>query len=262
MKHFLLLLTALAAAAVLAVFLPTAQAQQPSSRPNILLVVSDDHSAAFMGCYGDGRIKTPNSTASPGKMRFDRAYVASPQCVPSRAAFMTGRSPVIIGMTCFSATARRHNLVPRTVALPRGLLHRDYRSLIPPRRLADPAGNGSRVREVRPADVRQARGLSAQRRAGARTHSRSHERLFQPGLKNKPWFLQVGFGRPAPDAGTGTPPEPHDPKKLVLPPFFPDTPALREDLARYYTTQFPVWTATSGGCLRYWKIEAWHKTRS
>src|SRR5687768_2650047 len=78
--------------------------QAGAERPNILLVISDDHSAAFVGCYGNPSIRTPNLDRFAGEgVRFDRAYVASPQCVPSRAAFMTGRSPVGIQMTRFSA---------------------------------------------------------------------------------------------------------------------------------------------------------------
>jgi N-sulfoglucosamine sulfohydrolase len=89
---------ALLAAAVLG---PDARA---ADRPNILVVLSDDHSAPHAGCYGNKDIRTPNidRLAAEG-LRFDRAYVACPQCVPSRAAIMTGRSPVAIAMTRVSA---------------------------------------------------------------------------------------------------------------------------------------------------------------
>src|SRR5262245_53610678 len=75
-----------------------------ADRPNVLVVLSDDHSVPHVGCYGNKDIKTPNldRLAAEG-MRFDRAYVTCPQCVPSRASLMTGRSPVAIGMTRFSA---------------------------------------------------------------------------------------------------------------------------------------------------------------
>jgi N-sulfoglucosamine sulfohydrolase len=73
-------------------------------RPNILLVLSDDHSAAHVGAYGNPDIRTPHLDRFAGDgMRFERAYVAAPQCVPSRAALMSGRSPVAIQMTRFSA---------------------------------------------------------------------------------------------------------------------------------------------------------------
>src|SRR5919199_241120 len=75
-----------------------------AERPNILLVLSDDHSAPHVGCYGNPDIKTPNLDrfAAQG-LRFDRAYVTCPQCVPSRASIMSGRSPVAVQMTRFSA---------------------------------------------------------------------------------------------------------------------------------------------------------------
>src|SRR5438270_148445 len=75
-----------------------------AERPNVLVVLTDDHSVPHVGCYGNAEIRTPNLDrfAAQG-MRFDRAYVTCPQCVPSRASLMTGRSPVAIQMTRFSA---------------------------------------------------------------------------------------------------------------------------------------------------------------
>src|SRR5262245_9420582 len=82
----------------------SASAQAQTARLNVLLVLSDDHSAPHVGAYGNADIKTPNLDAFAKEgMRFNRAYVAAPQCVPSRAALMTGRSPVAIQMTRFSA---------------------------------------------------------------------------------------------------------------------------------------------------------------
>src|SRR5687768_15031644 len=87
---------------VTVLLLPTAA--PAGTRPNILLVLTDDHAAAHVGCYGNADITTPNLDrfAAQG-MRFERAYVTCPQCVPSRASIMTGRSPVAIQMTRFSA---------------------------------------------------------------------------------------------------------------------------------------------------------------
>ncbi len=81
-----------------------ARSAAPSERPNSLFLLSDDHSAPCLGSYGDKGIRTPNldRLAAEG-MRFDRASTACPQCVPSRASPMTGRSPVAIAMTRFSA---------------------------------------------------------------------------------------------------------------------------------------------------------------
>jgi len=77
---------------------------QTATRPNVLLILSDDHSAAHVGAYGNIDVKTPNLDAFAKEgMLFKRAYVAAPQCVPSRAALMTGRSPIAVQMTRFSA---------------------------------------------------------------------------------------------------------------------------------------------------------------
>src|SRR5688572_28698424 len=94
----------LAQVALIALLIQPAASHAQPSRPNVLLVLTDDHSAAHVGAYGNTDIKTPNLDAfAKDGMRFERAYVAAPQCVPSRAALMTGRSPVALQMTRFSA---------------------------------------------------------------------------------------------------------------------------------------------------------------
>src|SRR6187401_2136920 len=79
-----------------------------ATRPNILHIMSDDHSYPHLGCYGNTDIKTPNldKLAAQG-IRKDRAYVGCPQCVPSRATIMTRRSAVDIDMSRFSAPLPR-----------------------------------------------------------------------------------------------------------------------------------------------------------
>ena len=63
-------------------------------RPNILVLMSDQHSKRQLGSYGDSLVRTPNldRLASEG-MLFENAYCPSPVCVPSRMSFMTGRTP-------------------------------------------------------------------------------------------------------------------------------------------------------------------------
>ena len=64
-----------------------------ASRPNILLIYTDDHGWADLGAQGvDRDIRTPqlDQLARDGA-RFTRGYVSAPQCVPSRAGVITGR---------------------------------------------------------------------------------------------------------------------------------------------------------------------------
>ena len=77
--------------------------------PNILIVLSDDHSTPHVGCYGNADIRTPNLDAFAKEgVRFDRYYVGTPQCVPSRATMLTGRGAIDIQMTRFSAPLPRN----------------------------------------------------------------------------------------------------------------------------------------------------------
>src|SRR2546423_6733067 len=82
-----------------------------ADRPNILLLLSDDHSYPFVSAYGDTNVKTPtlDRLAAEG-MKFHRFFTACPQCVPSRAAYMTGRSPVAARMTRFSSPLPRDEI--------------------------------------------------------------------------------------------------------------------------------------------------------
>ncbi len=64
-----------------------------ASRPNIVLIFSDDQGMNDLSCYGS-EIPTPHidSIAKNGA-RFDAFYVASPICTPSRFGLLTGRFP-------------------------------------------------------------------------------------------------------------------------------------------------------------------------
>ncbi|WP_340537734.1 sulfatase-like hydrolase/transferase [Nocardioides sp. GXZ039] len=67
-------------------------------RPNILLVMADEHAPMFSGAYGHHLVQTPNldQLAEDG-VTFDAAYCNSPICAPSRMSLLTGRLPHEIG---------------------------------------------------------------------------------------------------------------------------------------------------------------------
>jgi len=75
-----------------------AEAASPT-RPNILLIITDQQHARMLGCAGNRFVKTPSldRLAAEG-VRFDRAYCANPVCIPSRLSMMTGVMPSRIGM--------------------------------------------------------------------------------------------------------------------------------------------------------------------
>ena len=69
-------------------------------RPNLLIIVADDHAAWTLGSGGDPRRATPNldALARQGTL-FQRAYCNSPVCTPSRQSLITGKLPHAIGVT-------------------------------------------------------------------------------------------------------------------------------------------------------------------
>ncbi|MEX0284271.1 MAG: sulfatase [Paracoccaceae bacterium] len=66
---------------------------------NFLYIMTDQHRADWLGCAGHPVVKTPNIDALAARgTRFTDFHVASPVCMPNRAAFMTGRYPTTNGM--------------------------------------------------------------------------------------------------------------------------------------------------------------------
>ena len=212
-------------------FLPAAGVA--ADKPNVLIILSDDHSAAHVGCYGNPDIKTPHLDAfAASGLRCDRAYVTCPQCVPSRASILTGRSPVSIAMTRFSAPlprdVRTFPEVLRAAGWFTGAAGRTYH--------LDGAPTSPESRAVfdKHGLVTFADRLDFVKKAGDNAKSLGQLREFldlKP--RDKPFFLQLCSTdphRPLTECG----PERHDPSAITLPRHYPDTQLVREDFARYY----------------------------
>ncbi|WP_299414934.1 sulfatase-like hydrolase/transferase [uncultured Sulfitobacter sp.] len=76
-----------------------------SKRPNFLFIITDQHRADHLGCYGNPIVQTPNIDGIAAKgTRWDKFYVANPICMPNRASIMTGRMSSLHGA--------RHNGIP------------------------------------------------------------------------------------------------------------------------------------------------------
>ncbi len=74
-------------------------AQAQTTKPNFIVIFTDDQGYGDLGCYGHPSIKTPNidRMATEGQ-RWTNFYVAANVCTPSRAGLLTGRLPVRTGM--------------------------------------------------------------------------------------------------------------------------------------------------------------------
>jgi arylsulfatase A-like enzyme len=68
-------------------------------KPNFLFIITDQHRADHLGCYGNPVLRTPaiDGIAANG-VRFDRFYASNPICMPNRATIMTGRMSSLHGV--------------------------------------------------------------------------------------------------------------------------------------------------------------------
>ncbi len=71
-------------------------------RPNVVLILTDNHGAWTLGCYGNPDIRTPNidRLATEGTL-FTRAFASNPVCSPTRATLLTGLVPSQHGVHSF-----------------------------------------------------------------------------------------------------------------------------------------------------------------
>ncbi len=76
-----------------------ASAADVETRPNFILIFTDDQGYNDLGCFGSKTIKTPHIDRLAAEGRTLRSfYSASPVCSPSRAALLTGSYPKRVGM--------------------------------------------------------------------------------------------------------------------------------------------------------------------
>ena len=94
MKRRLFLKSLGVAATLSAIDVQAMSAGNTNGRPNIVLLMGDDHGWEETGYNGHPYVQTPvlDEMAAQG-LRFDHFYSASPVCSPTRGSVMTGRHP-------------------------------------------------------------------------------------------------------------------------------------------------------------------------
>jgi len=209
-------LTSLLGAALL-FFAPGCKAQPTATKsappPNILVLVADDQSRDYLGCYGNRSMHTPNLDALAAEgMRFNRGYVTASQCSPSRSSIFAGRTSHAIG------TSRLHADLPV-----------DVPTIVEPLKSKGYFTGMYRKNHLGDAFLKRLDFYGS--------NEESFATFFDRLPQGRPFFLWVGFLDPHRNGAAnydhikGKVTNPHDPAKVVVPPFLPDTPAMREDLA-------------------------------
>ena len=194
-----------------------AYAAQP--KPNILVFVADDAGMDF-GCYGNRNIKTPNidRLAAEG-LRFEKAFLTSPQSSPSRTSMMTGKFAHTIG------TEDLHTPIDdQTLMLPHFLRQAGYFT-----------GSMLKTHWGENGDKQFDRMIKAGYDQQNMTEEsyRNYEQFINDSCDN-PFFLWVGFSDPHRGYNRNTCPQVNSPETTIIPPFLVDGPDTRRDMADYY----------------------------
>jgi arylsulfatase A-like enzyme len=192
-------------------------------RPNILFVVSDDQSWAHTGAGGDPYVRTPafDKVARDGVL-FTHAFCGSPSCAPSRAAMLTGQHVWRLEQGAHMRSHLPRKFPVYTDSLEAAGYHVGYTGKgWGPGRLADSAAY-----RIQPAEERK--------RNPAGEQYKTFHQFLEARKAGAPFCFWFGSTnphrpfRPDPHAAAGRE------SKLKVPPFLPDCPLVRADVADYY----------------------------
>ncbi len=218
-RRFLQAVSGSAAAVLLTRGPAFGEQKEQKARPNFLWISTEDISPD-LGCYGDKYAVTPNldQLASQG-VRYNRVFSHSGVCAPTRSGIITGMYPTTIG----THHMRCQGVPPHYVkCFPEYLRAAGYYCT-----------NNVKT------DYQFDSPLTAWDECSNKAHWRNRP-------KGRPFFAVINFTtthesqiRNRSDAmmkrlGSLGPQEKHDPAKAELPPYYPDTPKVRQDWAQYY----------------------------
>ena len=199
-------------------------------KPNILWITCEDMSP-HLGCYGDEVAHTPviDQLASEG-IRFTHAFSVSGVCAPSRAALITGLYPTSFGamhMRTLKRTSALEQITdPELLAIP------TYEA-VPP---AEASCFTEYLREAgyyctnnHKTDYQFRNPITAWDESSRSAHWRNRE-------EGQPFFavFNIVASHESQIWKREGDPSFTDLEEVNVPPYYPDTPVVRKDLARMY----------------------------
>ena len=192
-----------------------------SEKPNIVFLLADDMSRNTWGTYGSTDCKTPHidRLAREG-VKFDRAYCSVSMCAPYRQELYSGRSPWRTG-----TLANHSKSMPETKSIPHYLNPLGYRVALMGKSHVGPTDcypfeyikdGGDKKKDDNPLFVEEAgKFIDACTAAGS------------------PFCLFIASHDSHAPFTTGDP-SAYDAEALKIPPYWLDTPELRDVLVKYY----------------------------
>lgn len=194
--------------------------RRPGERPNILWVTCEDVSPQYLGCYGDEYATTPNlDEFATRSVRYKKAFATAPVCAPSRSCLVTGVYATSTGTQHLRSDVK---LPDRIKCFPALLREAGYYC----------TNNYKKDYNFKDVGVWDESSQTA--------HWRNRK-------EGRPFFSVFNFTSSHQGQINGTDEEffmkyrsylkgeeLHDPDKITLPPYYPDTPAVRDTWGRYY----------------------------
>jgi arylsulfatase A-like enzyme len=192
-----------------------------ATRPNVLWIVHEDLSPR-LGCYGDDLARTPNldALAAEGR-RYENAYAPAGVCAPSRSAMMTGMYPTAIGTNHMRVTSDAPEVTPYEAVPPHYV--RPFTEYL------RAAGYFCTNDHKTDYQFEAPRTAFDECREGAHWRHRAEGQPFFSTVTLHGTHESATWDDARGDAATDT-----DPDAVPVPPYYPDTPVVREELARYY----------------------------
>lgn len=181
-----------------------------AERPNILWITSEDHGPQ-MGCYGDSFATTPNVDRLAGKgLLYTRCWSNAPVCAPARTTLISGMYAPSMG------GEHMRSMVPMpkgTKMFPQILREAGYYAT-------------NRAKE----DYNLAKNGKVWDESSGKAHYRNRE-------EGQPFFAVFNSGKSHESQLRRRPhKQVHDPAKVRVPAYHPDTKEVRQDWAQYYDT--------------------------
>lgn len=179
-------------------------------QPNILWIVSEDN-GPFLGCYGDNLATTPtlDKLASEGIL-YENAFANAPVCAPARSTIITGMYPPSMGTQNMRSTYP----IPESIRFfPQYLREAGYYCT-----------NNSKE------DYNMPKPEGVWDESSRTAHYKNR-------AEGQPFFAIFNFTKSHESSIHKSIPNDslrHDPAKMKLPPYHPDTPEMRHDWAQYY----------------------------
>ena len=206
-------------------------------RPNILWLTSEDNSASWLGCYGNVNAKTPNldKLAAEGFL-YENAFANAPVCAPSRCTWITGVNAVSMGTHPMRSS---HNIPYDKIQLyPKLLQQAGYFT-----------ANGYKTDYNLGSKGRPYKKIWDFQSKKENKDVRSTFHFWRMRKEGQPFFCVINTMTSHESKAQGLKGYKHDPAKVNLAKYHPDTPIIRQNYAKYHD-QISLMDAEIGYTLR------------